>query len=84
MSLLRPGKGEGGPAAAFAGTTRSSPWDEFQVAYFTGEANWNYLVAPFLSARLPGKIEAQAEPRVAAQLPPGAEMVPVSWKLNVP
>jgi len=22
------------PAAAFAGTTRSSPWDEFQVAYF--------------------------------------------------
>ena len=26
---------------------------------FTGEANWNYLVAPFLFARLPGKIEAQ-------------------------
>jgi hypothetical protein len=46
--------------AAFAGTTRSSPWDEFQVAYFTGEANWNYLVAPFLFARLPGKIEAQS------------------------
>jgi hypothetical protein len=48
------------PAAAFAGTTRSSPWDEFQVACFTGEANWNYLVAPFLFARLPGKIEAQS------------------------
>jgi hypothetical protein len=29
------------------------------MAYFTGEATWNYLVAPFLSARLPGKIEAQ-------------------------
>jgi len=28
------GEGAGGPAAAFAGTTRSSPWDEFQVAYF--------------------------------------------------
>jgi hypothetical protein len=39
------------PAAAFAGTTRSSPWDEFQVAYFAGEANWNYFVAPFLFAR---------------------------------
>ena len=39
------------PAAAFAGTTRSSPWDEFQAAYFAGEANWNYFVAPFLFAR---------------------------------
>jgi hypothetical protein len=39
------------PAAAFAGTTRSSPWDEFQAAYFAGEANWNYSVAPFLFAR---------------------------------
>jgi hypothetical protein len=39
------------PAAAFIGTTRSAPWDEFQVAYFAGEANWNYFVAPFLFAR---------------------------------
>ena len=39
------------PAAAFVGTTRQSPWDEFQVAYFAGEANWNYFVAPFLFAR---------------------------------
>ena len=29
------------PAAAFAGTTRSTPWDELQAAYFAGEANWN-------------------------------------------
>lgn len=39
------------PAAAFVGTTRTSPWDEFQVAYFAGEANWNYFVAPFIFAR---------------------------------
>jgi hypothetical protein len=48
------------PAATFAGTTRSSPWDEFQVAHFTGEANRNYLVAPFLFARLPGMSEARS------------------------
>ncbi len=24
----------GDPAASFVGTTRNSPWDEFQVAYF--------------------------------------------------
>ncbi len=39
------------PAAAFIGTTRTTPWDEFQVAYFAGEANWNYFVAPFIFAR---------------------------------
>jgi hypothetical protein len=60
MSLLRPGKGAGRPRG---GVRRDDPLlalDEFQVAYFTGEANWNYLVAPFLFARLPGKIEAQS------------------------
>ena len=39
------------PAAAFAGTTRFSSWDELQAAYFAGEANWNYFVAPFILAR---------------------------------
>jgi hypothetical protein len=39
------------PAAFFAGTTRSAPWDELQAAYFAGEANWNYVVAPFIFAR---------------------------------
>ena len=38
-------------AASFAGLTRQSPWDDFQVVYFAAEANWNYLVAPFLFAR---------------------------------
>ena len=39
------------PAASFAGTTRQSPWDDFQAAYFAGEANWNYFAAPFIFAR---------------------------------
>jgi hypothetical protein len=39
------------PAASFAGLTRHSPWDDLQVAYFAGEANWNYFAAPFLLAR---------------------------------
>ena len=40
------------PAAAFAGTTRSRAIGEtVQTAYFAGEANWNYFVAPFIFAR---------------------------------
>ena len=39
------------PATAFAGTTRQSAWDDFQAAYFAGEANWNYFAAPFILAR---------------------------------
>lgn len=39
------------PGSFFAGLTLESPWDELQVAYFAGEANWNYFVAPFLFAR---------------------------------
>jgi hypothetical protein len=39
------------PAASFAGLTNQSQWDDFQVAYFAGEANWNYFTAPFVLAR---------------------------------
>ena len=39
------------PVASFVELTRQSPWDDFQVAYFAGEANWNYFVSPFLFAR---------------------------------
>jgi hypothetical protein len=39
------------PTAPFAGQTRQSPWDDFQAAYFAGEANWNYFAAPFIFAR---------------------------------
>jgi hypothetical protein len=39
------------PASSFAGHTRQTPWDLFQVVCFASEANWNYLVAPFIFAR---------------------------------
>jgi hypothetical protein len=50
------------PAASFVGLTRQSPWDDFHVAYFAGEANWNYFVSPFLFARPDFAVE-ELEPR---------------------
>jgi hypothetical protein len=38
------------PRAAFAGDTAENPWDELQLAYFTGFTLWNYLTLPFLAA----------------------------------
>jgi hypothetical protein len=49
------------PAGAFVGRTRTSPWDEFQVAYFAAAGNWNYFVAPFLFAR-PDFVTEETEP----------------------
>jgi hypothetical protein len=39
------------PGAAFIGHVRQTPWDDFHAAYFAGEANWNYFVAPFIFSR---------------------------------
>jgi hypothetical protein len=39
------------PAASFVGQTRQTLWDDLNAAYFAGEANWNYFVAPFIFAR---------------------------------
>ena len=39
------------PATSFADLTRQTTWDDLQVARFAGEANWNYLVAPFVFTR---------------------------------
>jgi hypothetical protein len=36
------------PEASFAGQLRETPWDDFYVAYFQGEALWTYLNTPFL------------------------------------
>jgi hypothetical protein len=36
------------PEASFAGQLRETPWDDFDVAYFQGEALWTYLNIPFL------------------------------------
>jgi hypothetical protein len=49
------------PAGAFAGHTRQTQWDDLHVAYFAGEANWNYFVAPFLFAR-PDFVTEEVEP----------------------
>jgi hypothetical protein len=39
------------PEASFAGQEQDTPWDEIDVAYFSGEALWTYLNTPFLYAR---------------------------------
>ncbi len=49
------------PQSVFAGQTRQSPWDDLQAAYFAGEANWNYFVAPFIFNR-PDFITEEIEP----------------------
>jgi len=36
------------PEASFASQQRETPWDDFHVAYFQGEALWTYLNTPFL------------------------------------
>ncbi len=36
------------PESAFEGQQRETPWDDFHVAYFVGEALWTYLNTPFL------------------------------------
>jgi hypothetical protein len=36
------------PESSFAGQLRETPWDDFHVAYFQGEALWTYLNTPFL------------------------------------
>ena len=36
------------PEASFVGQQRETPWDDFHVAYFQGEALWTYLTTPFL------------------------------------
>ncbi|GAB3360642.1 hypothetical protein GCM10027360_22660 [Amycolatopsis echigonensis] len=36
------------PERSFAGHEFQTPWDDLHLAYFTGEALWTYLNAPFL------------------------------------
>ncbi|TDW77150.1 hypothetical protein [Kribbella pratensis] len=36
------------PERSFDGHQFETPWDDLQLAYFTGEALWTYLNAPFL------------------------------------
>jgi hypothetical protein len=36
------------PERSFDGHVIATPWDDIHVAYFSGEALWAYLTAPFL------------------------------------
>lgn len=36
------------PESSFDGHQLQTPWDDLHIAYFTGEAIWTYLNAPFL------------------------------------
>jgi hypothetical protein len=36
------------PIKSFEGQQRETPWDDFHVIYFVGEALWTYLNTPFL------------------------------------
>jgi hypothetical protein len=57
----KPLKDRKNPRAAFAGHTVETPWDDLNLAYFSGYAMWNYLNTPFLFA-LPGFKTEEIEP----------------------
>ena len=50
------------PVSHFAGQTAETPWDDIDVAYFSGEALWTYLTTPFLFSQ-PG-FSVSEEPEV--------------------
>ena len=39
------------PKKSFEGQTFETPWDDVDVAYFSGEAMWTYLTIPFVYAQ---------------------------------
>jgi hypothetical protein len=49
------------PAAALAGQTRTSPWDNLSVVHNAGFDLWNYFVGPFARA-MPGVQAAEIDP----------------------
>jgi hypothetical protein len=49
------------PEASFVGQQRETPWDDFHVAYFQGEALWTYLNTPFLYTYV-GFVSEEIEP----------------------
>lgn len=49
------------PRTSFAGQKLETPWDDADVAYFSGEAMWTYLNIPFLFAQ-PGFVTQEISP----------------------
>jgi hypothetical protein len=50
------------PEAHFASQPPDAPWDDIDVAYFSGEALWTYLATPFLYGYAGFETEELAEP----------------------
>jgi hypothetical protein len=50
------------PVAHFAGQTAETPWDDIDVAYFSGEALWTYLTTPFLFSYPGVSVREEPEP----------------------
>jgi hypothetical protein len=50
------------PVAHFASQTGDTPWDDIDVAYFSGEALWTYLMTPFLLAQPGFSVSEEPEP----------------------
>jgi hypothetical protein len=57
----KPIKDRKNPRSAFEGHGVETPWDDLNLAYFSGYAMWNYLTAPFIFA-LPGFKTEEIEP----------------------
>lgn len=49
------------PASSMKSKTRENPWDDLDVAYFSGEALWTYLTVPFLYT-YPGVVTEELTP----------------------
>ncbi len=52
------------PERSFAGQRFDTPWDDIDLAYFVGEAQWTYLNMPFLYTR-PGFVTEEITPIAA-------------------
>jgi hypothetical protein len=50
------------PVAHFAVQTADTPWDDIDVAYFSGEALWTYLSTPFVFSRPGFGVREEPEP----------------------
>ncbi len=50
------------PVAHFAGQAADTPWDDIDVAYFSGEALWTYLTTPFLFSYAGFSVREEPEP----------------------
>jgi hypothetical protein len=50
------------PIAHFAGQTAETRWDDVDVAYFSGEALWTYLMTPFLFSEPGFSVNEEPEP----------------------